>query len=198
MNRGISRFIPIIFSIVIFVLIIAAIISVIRIFTGGSDSEETVEQSNQSQTALLANAADRSVRMTVRGQIVGDNEFRSYRVTVSPSKRDFQRFQGYLKTPLAEKSYDNNTKAYDEFVRALEIAGMVNGTPLSGNADVITGLCANGVIYEYEVLQAERVANRLWTSSCGDAKGSLRGNSPELQRLFLAQTPDASDFIGKD
>lgn len=197
MNRGVSRFIPIIFIIVIVVLLIAAGISVARMALGGGDTTEP-EQIDNSQSALLSTDTARSVRMTVRGEIVADENFRSYQVTVSPESRSFVRFKGYLDTPLVEKQYKNNTKAYEEFVFALNRAGMTNGTQLSDEADDIRGICANGIVYEFEIRNGTQAVKHLWTTSCRGIGGSLKANAPALQQLFLAQTPDADQYIGKN
>lgn len=197
MNRGIQRFIPMIFLIVIIGLIIAAAVSVVRIFTSNSDQQtsQVVDTSNQ---ALLSTTANRSVRMTVRGNIVGDETFRSYQVVVSPGKRDFTRFKGYLTEPLSNVTYENNTKAYDEFVHALSLAGLAKGKALTGNADDTRGICASGILYEFEIINEDKTIKRLWTTNCDNSKGSLSGNVGQLQGLFLAQVPDASKYIGKD
>ena len=197
MKRGVQRFIPIIFVLVIIALIIAAAVSVVRIFTGGG-GEPTTSVTDTSSQALLSTTADRKVRMTVRGQIVGEETFRSYQITVSPSSRTFIRSKGYTQTPLVSKVYDNNVKAYDEFVHALNLANLPKGTQLAGPADDTRGLCAAGVLYEFEILSGDSVGKRLWTTSCPGSKGSLAGDVGQLQQLFLAQIPDAGEYIGKD
>lgn len=197
MNRGIQRFIPMIFLIVIVGLIIAAAVSVVRIFTS-SDQGQSTEQIDRSSEALLSTTADRSVRMTVRGNIVGDDVFRSYRVTVTPSKREFTRYKGYLEQPLVSKTYANNTKAYDEFVHALGRANLAKGQALTGDADDTRGVCADGVLFEFEIINGATTVKRLWTTTCEGAKGSLNGDVGLIQELFLAQVPDAEDYIGKD
>jgi hypothetical protein len=197
MNRGIQRFIPMIFLIVIVGLVIAAAVSVVRIFTN-NDANQATEQVDKSSEALLSTTADRSVRMTVRGNIVGDEVFRSYRVVVTPSKREFTRYKGYLEQPLVNKTYENNTKAYDEFVHALARANLAKGQSLTGDTDDTRGICADGILYEFEIINGASTLKRLWTTTCGGVAGSLNGDVELLQGLFLAQIPDAEDYIGKD
>jgi hypothetical protein len=197
MKRGFQRFIPIIFVLVIIALIIAAAVSVVRIFTSGG-GEPTTSTTDTSSQALLSTTADRKVRMTVRGQITGDETFRSYQITVAPGFRTFTRSQGYQGSPLVNKTYDNNIKAYDEFVHALSQANLPKGAQLTGNADDTRGICAAGVLYEFEIINDSSVIKRLWTTTCPANKGSLAGDVGQLQQLFLAQIPDAGDYIGKD
>ncbi len=195
MNRGVSRFIPILFITVIVILVIAAIFSVLGMMFGSDKAPEIVDTS---RTELLSKEASRSVRMTLRGPIVADENFRSYRVTVSPSDRTFVRHKGYLQNPLIEKAYTNNARAYEEFVFALDKAGMTNGTQLTGEADDTRGVCAGGVVYEFDILKGDKVVKHLWTTSCGRNTGSLKGNVSGLQDLFLTQVPNAANYIGKD
>ncbi len=198
MNRGIQRFIPIIFLIVIVGLVIAAAVSVVRIFTSHDDTNQTSQVVDTSNSALLSTTADRSVRMTVRGQIVGDETFRSYQITVSPSKREFTRYKGYLEQPLVSKTYENNAKAYDEFVHALARANLAKGKALTGDADDTRGICASGILYEFEIINGSSTVKHLWTTTCGGVKGLLAADAGQIQQLFLAQIPDADQYIGKD
>lgn len=197
MNRGVTRFIPIIFIGLIVVLVIAAIISVARIFLGGNDQPATQVVDTSAQ-ALLATDADRSVRMTVRGNIIGDDSFRSYRVTVRPNERTFVRYKGYLQEVLVAKKYDNNTRAYEEFVYALNRAGLAGGEAFTGEADDTRGICAAGVLYEFEIVDGSKVVKRLWATNCPETMGSLVGNVGQFQQLFLDQVPESANYIGKD
>lgn len=195
MNRSVvQRLIPIIFIIVIVGLAIAAVTTVVRIISGKSD-DTTSQVTDTSSDALLSTTSERKVRMTIRGPIVGDENFRSYQVTVTPNARDFVRYSGYVKTPFASKHYGNNTKAYDEFVHALARANMAEGTQLTGEAEDTRGVCANGQVHEFEILNGENVVKHLWTSTCKNAKGSLVGDANNLRGLFLAQVPDATAML---
>lgn len=197
MKRGFTRFIPIIFIGLIVILVIAAIVSVVRIMTSNNQQPATdvVDTSNKS---LLATDSNRSVNMTVRGKIVGNESFRSYRIVVRPNERTFVRYKGYLEQPLVAKKYDNNTRAYEEFVYALSRGSLAKGTALTGEADDTRGVCASGIVYEFEIVDGSRIVKRLWTSSCTDVKGSLVGNVAQLQQLFVDQVPEALEYIGKD
>lgn len=191
-----QRIIPVIFIMAIIGLIIAVIVTVARVvFTSEGTSSEEIDYSYD---ALVMTAADSKVRMTVRGPIVGNDEFRSYQVSITPSSRDFVRYKGYLETPIGSRHYSNNNKAYDEFVQALAKAGLADGVPLEGEADDTTGVCAKGQIHEYEIISGDNVVKRLWTSTCDDIAGSLDASDSYLRGLFLAQVPDAEELIGSD
>ena len=188
-----SRAIPVILIVIIVVIAIAAIVSLGRSIFGGSDTN--TEEIDRGQSALTSSDISRSVRLTDRGPIVADENFRSYQITITPSSRTMTTYEGYLENTIDAKTYENNTPAYEEFVYALSRAGMMNGDELDGDADDTRGVCANGHVYEYEVLQSERTIKRLWTTSCRKIDGSLKGDNDAIQDLFEDQIPDSRDLI---
>lgn len=190
-----ARVFPIIIVLIIVAIAIAALVSVGRSIFGGGEAAN--QPTDTSRLALLSTTADRSVRMTVRGAIVADESFRSYRVTISPNDRTLTTYAGYLEQPLETKQLPNNIKSYDEFVHALELANMVDGTAFTGEQDDTRGFCAKGNLYEFEVLQAGSTVKRLWTTTCRGSAGSLRANATQLQDLFLTQIPGNRDVLKK-
>jgi len=198
MRRGFSRFIPIIFFIVVFILIIAAGVSVFRLFNGSNDQSSGKVISEPVNKGLLATDVNRSVVMRLRSEIVANENFRTYEVVISPNSRNFTRYKGYLQDPIIDKSYINNTEAYTQFVYALANDNFATGTPLTGDANDTRGICPTGILYEFEVKDGETVEKHLWTTSCKGVGGSLKANVSQVQALFLAQVPAAEKYIGKD
>lgn len=188
-----SRIVPIILVVVVMVAVIAGLIAVGRFLFGGNNQQRQAEQ-EQVETArdqLLTLGADRSVRITVRGPIVGDDRFQTQRITVSPSSRVYTVYKGYLEDIDDQKSYDNNMQAYEEFVHALDKADMVRpGRVSPEDATDIRGICATGRIYEYEVIGGSGVVDRRWTSTCGGSPGSFGASVEQVTNLFAAQIPD--------
>ncbi|MBM3210146.1 hypothetical protein FJZ39_02300 [Candidatus Saccharibacteria bacterium] len=199
MNRGnFSRTLPIILVVVIIIVAIVAIISLGRaMFGGGDDANEatTSQPADDGRAALLATDTTRSVRFTQRGPIVADENFRSYQITVSTDNRTITAYEGYLQNALDSKTYANNSRAYEEFVFALDKANMMNGDAFEGEADDTRGLCATGNVYEYEVLQGNRVVKRLWSTDCDGSKGSLEASVEQLNNLFHNQVPDSDEVL---
>ena len=190
-----SRVIPIIIIVIVIAVAIAAIVAIGRAVFGGSQTApETVDVS---QSTLISTAANHSVRMTVRGPIVADENFRSHQIVVTPNSRTLTVYSGYLSTVLETKELGNNVKAYDQFVNALDKANMTSGTPLTGDADNTLGICATGEVYEFDVLVDGRSVQHLWTSTCKGSKGSFRASVPQVQNLFMTQLPDARAVLSK-
>lgn len=183
-----SRIFPIILVIIVIAIAVAALVSIGRvIFSGGGSNQQEVDISKE---ALLNTSTGHSVRMTVRGPIVADENFRSYRVTVDANVRNLTTYSGYLDQPLEGKDLGNNTQAYEEFVYALNRANLVKGTPLENEKDDTRGICATGRVYEFEVIDSGSVVKRLWTSTCKGSPGSFKGSVTQVQNLFLQQIPD--------
>lgn len=194
MQRGkLTKIIPIALVVIIIIIAISAIVSLGQaVFRGGGNTQPNVDVGRE---ALLNTGVDRSVRMTVRGPIVADENFRSYRIAVSPSSRTATTYGGYLQTTIEMKSFDNNTKAYDEFVHALDLANAMKGTAFEGDKDDTRGICAAGTVYEFETVRAGQTVKRLWTSTCSGSKGSLAASTPQLKNLFVKQIPDGEALI---
>lgn len=191
-----SRVVPILIVLVVIAIAIAALVAIGRAVFSGTTTPGT-EQVNTSQSALLNTAVSHSVRMTVRGPIVADENFRSYQVTISPTERVLSTFSGYLDAVLDTQTLANNTAAYAQFVYALDKAALTSGTPLTGEADDIRGVCATGQVYEFDVLTDNKSVQHLWTSTCKGSKGSFRASVSQVQSLFLTQMPDSKAVLRK-
>lgn len=198
-RSGLQRVIPIIIVIVVIALAGWALISLGRaLFSGGSDgSSPSPTPTNNGKTALTQTTADRSVRMTVRGPIVANENFHSYTISVSPDTRNMTTYVGYTGDVVDTSQLGNNAQAYTQLVNALDRANMMEGTPLSGDANKTEGICATGYVYMFEVLQGENVIQSLWTSSCKGSVGSLKANLQQLRNLFQRQIPDFTKLSSK-
>jgi hypothetical protein len=179
---------------IVVAIAIAALVSVGKTIFGGGDQPSTA-QTDTSEQALLSTAAGNSVRMTVRGPIVADENFRSYRIAVDASGRNLTTYSGYLDQQLSNTQLSNNVKAYEEFVYALNRANLVKGTALEGDKDDTRGICATGNVYEFEVLQGGMVTKHLWTSTCKGSPGSFKGSVEQVRSLFLNQIPDSKQLL---
>lgn len=198
MQRNGAKFFPLIITIVIIALVIAAIVSIGRaIFNGdGNDTEQTTQVSD-SREALLNTTSGRSVTMTVRGPIVAEEAFTSYRISASNSERSMKVYKGYLEEETSGKTLGNNTQAYEEFVYALDKANMTKerNAAADDELDDLRGICARGYVYEYAVLSGDSEVEKRWTSTCEGSKGTLDASKDQLSELFLAQIPGSSELI---
>lgn len=198
MYRGSGpRVLPIIIVIIVIALIVAAIVTVGRLVIGGSGSSDSKKTAaNSLQESILDRSAKRSVRWTVRGPIVADEKFRSYQITISPSSRTYITYSGYLDQVMDTKTYDNNAKAYEEFVYALDKANA--GATRSAKDAEFRGVCATqGLAYMLETVNNSEVDNSVWSSSCKDSAGTMGADPLKLQALFVNQIPDFQPLFSK-
>jgi hypothetical protein len=191
-----SRVVPIVIVLIVIAVAIAVLVSVGRAIFGGNSGTETTKV-DLGVESLLNTSVDRSVRMTVRGPIVADENFRSYQIAVDSSSRRMTTYAGYLDTTIENVQLGNSTKGYEEFVFALNRANLMKGTELDADKDDSRGICASGRVYEFEVMQGNSVIKRLWTSTCKGSAGSLKASVTQLQKLFNDQIPDSRKTLSK-
>ena len=196
-KNSLSRFIPILLVIVIMIVAIAAVIAIGRALLGGGSSNDSTNTAvtDEGRTALLTVDTSRSVRLTVRGPIVSDESFRSYRVTISPEERDITTYGGYLEKVIETKKFDNNNRAYEELVHALDKRRMMDGRVLPEEQNDLRGICASGQIYQFETLVNGETVRSLWTSDCDGSKGSATANVSEVINMFLNQIPEGRKIV---
>ena len=192
-RNSISRFIPILLVIIITIVAVAAVIAIGRALFGDGGSPNNSQPNpniENAKTALLSTDVDRSVRLTVRGPIVANENFRSYSITITPDSREMITYEGYLDNQIDRKRLDNNTKAYTELVYALDKRKMMDGKDLTDEQNDLRGICASGKIYKFETIKNNSVVKSLWTSDCSGSKGSAQANVNEILDMFLKQIPD--------
>jgi len=193
-NYRTSRILPIILVVVIIIIAIAALVSLARVVFF-SNSNTTTAKVDISRDALLNTAEGRSVSMTVRGPIVADEEFRSYKIDISSNNRVIRTYAGYLDTVLAQDTLGNSVAAYDQFVHALDKANLTQGKQFDGEKNDIRGICATGSVYVFQIMDGNSVVKDLWTSTCSGSKGSLDASVTQLMNLFTQQIPDSETKI---
>lgn len=194
----VTKIIPAALILVVIAITIAALVSLTRVifFSGGSNS--TISQVDVAKEALLNTNSDHSVVLTVRGPIVGNEDFRSYKISITPTSREIVIYQGYQNQPIDKIALDNNSKDYEQFVFALDKANLVKGVEFTGDKNDTRGICSTGKIYDFQVLVGDKVAKQLWTSTCSGSKGSLSASANQLINLFIAQIPGSQKLISKN
>lgn len=188
-----TRILQITLIIVIIVIAVAALISVSRVVFSNTINF----QDDASVAALTSTSADRAVRMTVRGDIVADEDFRSYQIEITPNTRVLTTYSGYLHQHTGDISLTNNIPSYEQLVYALSRANMMRGTELTGASNDTRGVCANGFLYEFQILKADKSVKKLWTTSCSSSAGSLKASASTLKSLFIDQIPGAQAATDK-
>lgn len=188
------RIVPLLIAIVIIALIIAGLVSLGRLLLTNSATSNSQNQqgnvSDQIRSEVLNTADGRAVRFTERGPIVANENFKSYQILVTPSSRTYTTYKGYLAEVVDTKQYPNNTRAYEEFVYALDKAAVSGIRDTQGNDD-IRGVCAtNGRVYLFETVNSGAATHSLWTSTCAQSKGTMAADVVKIRALFVNQISD--------
>lgn len=193
-----SRVVPITLLLIVVAVSIAALVSIGRaIFFPNATPDGAVSQTQVARDNLLNTATDHSVRMYVRGEVVGAEDFRAYEITVSPESRLMVIYKGYSGAKIREIRLGNSPAAYEQFVYALDEAGILNGRELSDDQNDTRGLCADGQLYSFDIRDGDRVVRNVWTTSCRDFHGSLNDRPSDLRDLFVGQIPDGKLIVSK-
>lgn len=175
---------------IIIAIIIATVVSIVRLAVNDNSNISTDVQVN----SLLDSSAERSVSMTVRGNIVADENYRTYRIEISPNSRVLSKTEGYLGKTTVLETLPNNIPAYEQLVYALNKANYMKGVELTGDKNDLRGVCATGTLYSFEILNGEKPEKMLWTSTCSGAKGSLSASLSQVYNLFMVQIPDFNEL----
>jgi len=176
-------------------VVIVGMIYIVRglFLSGGTVS---VSQTDISKASLINTSADRVVRISVRGQIVADDDFRSYQIRITPDQRVLTTYKGYLNQPIDNITLGNNTPAYEQFVYALNRAKWMDSNELTGDSNDKRGICPTGYLYEFQILKGDKSIRKLWASSCSGQRGSFGLRVDSFVELFTKQIPGAQSKIG--
>jgi hypothetical protein len=134
-----------------------------------------------------------SVRYIVEGPVVSNPDHRRTTVEVTPTVVMMTVHSNYGQTVLVQKSYTNNSVAYENFIKSLDqsnaTARIAGTTEEDDNSDV--GICATGLRYIIEIGDFAR----RWTTSCDRDQGTAAGKMTTMRGLFKAQVPDFDDVL---
>jgi hypothetical protein len=172
------------------IIIVAVVFLVINATSNRKTTEENVIDSGEQ--ALTVITGDSGVRMTLRGKIVADEVHNSYQITVRPQSRVINVYQGYLGTLTKSKIDTNNYEAYTEFAYALAHAGLMKGKE---SAVDVRGICPEGTLTTFEVLDGDNVVKTLWHTSCSKDAESYVGKYKTVEKIFTDQIVDFKTLL---
>lgn len=190
-----SKIIPRVLAVVVILIVIIGLVTITRalLFSGSTaPSQQTVDTNRQ---ALIDTTAGSAVEMTVRGPIVANEDFRSYKITITPNSRSMATYSGYLDTVINSVNLSNNVPAYTQFVNALDKLGTSKAKIIADDLKDVTGVCATGRVYELSSLKDGKIVQSLWSSTCNGERGSLAVNVDKISDLFKRQIPTSSDLL---
>ncbi len=175
-------------QITIFLIFVVGIIVILSLLFGGKGNKKNPAPSFD---LLKYSTRDSKVVAITDGPIVGDDKHRAIRITVDRNTRQIDVIQGYQGTVIATKTYDNNQKAYDEFMHALAKTGF--GKTRKTTVASEEGVCATGRRYVFEVIDNNDSVSRTWTANC--VKGNTIAVPSKVTTLFREQITDYEQII---
>ena len=166
---------------------IIAVLIIFGVFIFGINKKSTPKPVTVAPSSLQDYAsATAEVRLTVDGQVNGDDLHRAIRITVGKNQRKLEVIQGYQGNVIDSKTQDNNESAYDVFLRSLNNAGFTKERKTKITDE--RGVCPTGNRYIYELTNTENNDLRRWSTSCG--AGTFGGQSQLIRSLFQSQITD--------
>lgn len=175
---------------VVFILLVIGLYSLIT----QNRSPRDIPQ-NDTPSGVTVITGGSSVRMTVYGPIVANENRESYTISVSPTSRSIETKRGYDGAVVESHTYDNNYEAYTQFVYALSRVGFDQRRDVSDAAADDRGACATGRKYVYELLENGNVQSTAWAVSCGRNQGTYVGTNSATYLLFDKQVPDIRPIL---
>ena len=155
--------------------VIGIIILFVVFIVNGDDSNTPAQNAAETPMQLVDYAKKpSSVSVTSYGKLVGDTEYRSIRVTVSPNERRVEVLAGYNEAVVSSNTYQNTPLAYENFLSALSAQGFLR----SKNTNITDerGACPTGNRYAYALRENGKDVSRLWIATC-DGVGTFAGRS---------------------
>jgi hypothetical protein len=181
-------------AIVVIVIIAAIIVAAVEIFVQVAKRTTGFPFATAPTPVPIATNLINSVRMTVEGPIVANEQFVSLTLTASASQRTLTIFVTYANQTLSNQTLDNNTEAYSQFLDALLNAGYTKAVPGQSGTKV-DSTCPQGSRYIYDALDASgNPLTSLWSTSCGSSGASFDGDVNMVNQLFKAQFPSLNQL----
>lgn len=176
------------------VAIVLVVLTLIAVYVVNRGDSTPKPAQNTQQAAQLTDYADKNseVALTTVGKVVGNDQHRSIRITVSANERSMEVLSGYEQQVISSQIYDNNQAAYETFLSALGGQGFTRSKKTT-IADP-RSTCPTGIHYQYQVTENGEQKSYLWSVSC-DKSGSFDGRASAIRQLFQRQIPDYNQQI---
>jgi hypothetical protein len=177
------------------ILIVLIVMFVRRDNKPDKPSNKPSQSQQQTQSKLKqVKSAGGSVEFKTSGEVVGEENHRAIRITVSSSERTLEVLSGYDEQVVSTQSSPNTQSAYEAFIDALD--GAQFGATKQGREEMSEKTaCPLGLHYEYVMNTSSGDESKSWATSCSRADGTFSGNSNVVRTLFQNQIPDYRKYV---
>lgn len=180
------------YGITVVVIAFLAIVTTI-VLIGSDDNQNASTPARNTVLADYDDNASASVSWTQQGRLVGEDEHRAIRITITRDKRTVEVLAGYAQRVEKSSDFTNSPEAFASFVRALDNLNF--GRERDVQQPDERGICPTGYRFIYKLTDMSAEIMRTWSDSCSNADGPFGGESAGLiGKLFKAQITDYNTF----
>jgi hypothetical protein len=172
--------------------IIVIIVVAIMLLRGGGKNPDDLSGNQQVNLSEYVDSGAEAVHTTY-SELVGEEERRAIRITVSRNQRMVEILSGYNERVIRKKTFSNTQAAYDEFLHALKNAGFSREQEADYKEE--KGVCPNGNRTVYQLRENDEDIFRLWSTSCDRDDGNFGGKPITIEDLFEDQILNYSDIV---
>lgn len=183
------------YGIVTLVVVVLVILGAVAIF-GRGGSNTPAKAARLTKLAEYSDNDTASLSWTMQGKLVGEDERKSVRVTVTKDSRKIEVLSGYDERVEKSQDYTNSQAAFAAFTRALD--GLSFGRERDVTQPDERGVCPQGYRYIYRLTDGREEQMRTWSTSCKVTDGNFGGtssNASQIAQLFKRQIGDYSKFV---
>ncbi|HSX24120.1 MAG TPA: hypothetical protein VLE74_03410 [Candidatus Saccharimonadales bacterium] len=183
------------YGIVVLIIIFFAIVGTIVLI--GSTNKNTSSAKTARVTKLVdyENKDGSTITWTQQGRLLGEDQRKAIRVTVTRNKRTVEILSGYEERVERSEDFTNSPAAFSTFVRALDNANF--GRERTVKQPDERGICPTGNRFVYRLTDNGSEVMRTWSDTCASADGPFGGaavGAQLMQQLFKAQITDYQKF----
>jgi hypothetical protein len=185
------RWALVILTVVISLILVSwGMYSIARSLFNSESNDDTISIEQIDEYSVLSAG---SVKYSVDGPVVANQEHDSYTIEVSQNVVSLKVFKSYGQTLVSEKSYKNTAPAYDNFLSALDNLNVTSRTKDTDTDDDYAeqGVCATGKRY---IIELDNDVRR-WSTSCSSKQGTAGVKMSSVRKLFQKQVPDYRDLV---
>ena len=182
------------YAVAVLLIIIFAIVAIVFFSRGdGGNTRDSAPASRMTEVADYDENSSASVSWTMQGRIVGEDQFRSVRITVTPRSRTVELLNGYNQISERQQEFGNTPEAFRTFARALDLANF--GKERTVAVADVRGVCPLGNRYIYRISEGAKEVMRSWSTTCQTTDGPFSGNPILVAQLFKNQITDYHKFM---
>ena len=136
-----------------------------------------------------------SVSWTQQGRLVGEDQRRAIRVTITRNKRTVEVLAGYPERVERSAEFPNSSEAFAAFTRALDAANFGRERNVAQPDE--RGICPTGNRFIYRLADAGQEVMRTWSDSCRNSDGPFGGGTTAglIAKLFKDQITGYGQFV---